>query len=146
MDAIAALAKGLGDEDVAVQLSAQAAMAKVADIGDAHTVKASLDQVSSKCEWTRIAALSTLADISGDAGHASRGTALDLKVDEAVREKLKDEDWGVRRAAMDTMAKRAPHNDTETIKAAKKLLEDQMGTVRESAIKAISSLVPKGSR
>jgi len=144
--AIQALAKGLGDEDVAVQLAAQAAMAKVADIGDQRTVRASLAQVSSSCEWTRIAALSTLADITAEAGHTTRGNPLDLEVDEAVKSKLKDEDWGVRRAAMDTMAKRAPHNNSEAIEAARSLLEDQMGTVRESAIKAIASLVPKGSR
>jgi HEAT repeat protein len=145
-DAIQALAKGLGDEDVAVQLSAQAAMSKVAEIGDERSVQACLELVSSSCEWTRIAALSTLADISGESGHPTRGTPLDIKVDAAVRGRLEDDDWGVRRAAMDTMAKRAPQNDEETLAAAKKLLEDQMGTVRESAIKAIAGLVPRGSK
>ncbi|CAJ1460552.1 unnamed protein product [Effrenium voratum] len=126
--AIAALAKALGDEDVAVQLAAQGAMSKVADIGDERTVKATLERVSSTCEWTRIAALSTLADITGKHGHATRGTSLDLEVDAAVRKCLKDEDWGVRRAAMDTMAARAAPNCAETVEAAKQLLEE--GTLR----------------
>ncbi|CAE7457626.1 engB [Symbiodinium sp. CCMP2456] len=94
-EAIAALAKALGDEDVAVQLAAQGAMSKVADIGDPRTVQATLERVSSTCEWTRIAALSTLADITGKFGHATRGTALDLQVEEAVKSRLTDEDWGV---------------------------------------------------
>lgn len=145
-DAIRAIAKALGDEDVAVQLAAQASMAKVAPAGDERTVRASLDQVSSKCEWTRIAGLSTLADITGKHGDPTRGTALDLEVDTAVRARLEDEDWGVRRAAMDTMAARAPPNCPEAVAAARKLLDDQMGTVRESAIKAIANLVPKGTR
>lgn len=145
-EAIAALAKALGDEDVAVQLAAQGAMSKVADIGDPRTVQATLERVSSTCEWTRIAALSTLADITGKFGHATRGTALDLQVEEAVKSRLTDEDWGVRRAAIDTMASRAAPDCPETLAAAKRLLEDQMGTVRESAIKAIAALVPKGSR
>lgn len=145
-DAIEAIAVGLGDEDVAVQLAAQFAMAKVADKGDELIVKVTLERVNSKCEWTRIAALSTLADITGEFGHATRGTPLDLEIDVAVKERLKDTDWGVRRAAMDTMAQRARHNCPEAIEAARSLLEDQMGTVRESAIKAIAMLVPKGSR
>lgn len=145
-EAIEAIAVALGDEDVAVQLAAQYAMAKVADLGDERTVSATLERTSSKCEWTRIAALSTLADITHKAGHVTRGSPLDLKVDEAVRSRLLDEDWGVRRAAMDTMAARAPHQCEETIGEARKLLEDQMGTVRESAIKAIASLVVAGSR
>ncbi|CAE7936688.1 engB [Symbiodinium sp. KB8] len=90
-EAIAALAKALGDEDVAVQLAAQGAMSKVADIGDPRTVQATLERVSSTCEWTRIAALSTLADITGKFGHATRGTALDLQVEEAVKSRLTDE-------------------------------------------------------
>uniref|UniRef100_A0A7S4RRW5 HEAT repeat domain-containing protein n=1 Tax=Alexandrium monilatum TaxID=311494 RepID=A0A7S4RRW5_9DINO len=145
-DAIEAIAVGLGDEDVAVQLSAQAAMAKVADKGDGRTVRAALERVGSACEWTRIAGLSTLADITEEAGHMTRGTPLDLEVDAAVRDRLGDEDWGVRRAAMDTMAQRAPRGCPEAIAAARRLLEDQMGTVRESAIKAIAALVPRGSR
>lgn len=145
-DAIRAIAKALGDEDVAVQLAAQAAMAKVAAVGDERTVRASLAQVSSTCEWTRIAGLSTLADITGRHAHPTRGTPLDLEVDEAVRGRLHDDDWGVRRAAMDTMAVRASPNCPDAIKAARSLLEDQMGTVRESAIKAIALLVPKGSQ
>jgi len=145
-DAILAIAKALGDEDVAVQLAAQAAMAKVAAIGDERTVKATLERVSSKCEWTRIAGLSTLADITGKADHPSRGSKLDLEVGSAIKGRLEDSDWGVRRAAMDAMADRAPHNDAEAMSAACKLLEDQMGTVRESAIKAIASLAPRGSR
>eukprot|EP00929_Paragymnodinium_shiwhaense_P054512 TRINITY_DN27329_c0_g1_i1.p1 TRINITY_DN27329_c0_g1~~TRINITY_DN27329_c0_g1_i1.p1 ORF type:complete len:496 (+),score=86.57 TRINITY_DN27329_c0_g1_i1:62-1489(+) len=145
-EAIQAIAIALGDEDVAVQLAAQAAMAKVADIGDQRTVAAALAQVDSKCEWTRIAALSTLGDITGKAGDATRGSDLDLKVDSAIKARLEDEDWGVRRAAMDAMSDRAPDNCSETIEAAKRLLEDQMGTVRESAIKAIATLVPRGSR
>ncbi|CAE7457619.1 DSPTP1 [Symbiodinium sp. CCMP2456] len=44
------------------------------------------------------------------------------------------------------MASRAAPDCPETLAAAKRLLEDQMGTVRESAIKAIAALVPKGSR
>eukprot|EP00435_Cladocopium_sp_Y103_P057823 s1789_g20.t1 len=147
--AIEAIAKALGDEDVAVQLAAQGAMSKVAELGDERTVKVTLERVSSTCEWTRIAALSTLADITGKFGHATRGSALDLQVDAAVKGRLEDSDWGVRRAAIDTMASRAQTNCQETLEAAKKLLEDlhdQMGTVRESAIKAIASLVPKGSR
>lgn len=146
MDAINALAVGLGDEDVAVQLASQGAMSRVADIGDERTVKVTLERLGSKCEWTRIAGLSTLADITGEFGHATRGTPLDKEVSKGVKERLTDEDWGVRRAAIDTMAKRAKHQDTECIEAAKSLLEDQMGTVREAAIKAIASLVPKGSR
>mmetsp|Transcript_35078 Transcript_35078/g.76593 ORF Transcript_35078/g.76593 Transcript_35078/m.76593 type:complete len:439 (+) Transcript_35078:51-1367(+) len=145
-DAIAAVAHALGDEDVAVQLAAQAAMAKIADVGDERTVSATLEKLSSACEWTRIAGLSTLADITGKAGHPTRGTPLDLKVNEAIRSRLQDEDWGVRRAAMDAMAKRALFGCGETIEAAKVLLQDQMGTVRESAIKAIAALVSKGSR
>lgn len=145
-EAIEAIAVGLGDEDVAVQLSAQYAMAKIADKGNERTVRATLQQVSSKCEWTRIAALSTLADITGEHGHDTRGGALDLEVDAAVRGRIVDEDWGVRRAAIDAMAARAPSNCEETIGEARKLLEDQMGTVRESSIKAIASLVPRGSR
>lgn len=145
-EAIEAIAQGLGDEDVAVQLAAQAAMAKVAEKGDPRTVAVTLKAVSSKCEWTRIAGLSTLADITHEAGHASRGTLLELEVDEAVRGRLEDTDWGVRRAAMDTMAQRAKPGCPEAIEAARKLLQDQMGTVRESAIKAIAMLVPKGNR
>lgn len=145
VQAIEAIAFALGDEDVAVQLAAQYAMAKVADKGDQRTVRATLEQVKSKCEWTRIAALSTLADITADAGHATRGAPLDLEVDVAVSDRLEDEDWGVRRAAMDTMAARAPTNCPTAVAAARRLLEDQMGTVRESAIKAIAALVPKGS-
>lgn len=145
-EAIAAIAKALGDEDVAVQLAAQAAMGKVAPVGDERTVAATLERVSSKCEWTRIAALSTLADITGEFGDATRGSELDRKVGEAVKGRLKDEDWGVRRAAMDTLAKRAAPQCEEAIAAARSLLEDQMGTVRESAIKAIALLVQKGSR
>lgn len=145
-DAIEAIATALGDEDVAVQLAAQAAMAKVADKGDERTVRVTLERVSSTCEWTRIAGLSTLADITHESGHPTRGTSLDLQVDAAVKGRLEDQDWGVRRAAMDTMAQRAPHDCPEAITAARRLLEDQMGTVRESAIKAIASLVPKGSR
>lgn len=144
--AINAIANALGDEDVAVQLSAQAAMAKVADTGDERTVRATLDRVSSECEWTRIAALSTLADITGEAGHETRGSDLDLDVDAAVQARLEDTDWGVRRAAMDTMAKRALHECPKAVGAARSLLDDQMGTVRESAIKAIASLVAKGNR
>jgi len=144
--AIESIAKALGDEDVAVQLAAQGAMSKVAPVGDERTVKVTLERVSSTCEWTRIAALSTLADITGPFDHATRGNALDLEVDLAVRESLKDSDWGVRRAAIDTMASRAKSNCTDTLDAAKALLEDQMGTVRESAIKAIAALVPKGSQ
>eukprot|EP00439_Symbiodinium_sp_Y106_P023320 s5746_g2.t2 len=97
-EAIAALAKALGDEDVAVQLAAQGAMSKVADIGDPRTVQATLERVSSTCEWTRIAALSTLADITGKFGHATRGTALDQQVEEAVKSRLTDEDWGAGQA------------------------------------------------
>mmetsp|Transcript_2130 Transcript_2130/g.5399 ORF Transcript_2130/g.5399 Transcript_2130/m.5399 type:complete len:464 (+) Transcript_2130:57-1448(+) len=145
-EAIQALAKGLGDEDVAVQLSAQAAMSKVIDVGDERAVSATLECVSSKCEWTRIAGLSTLADITGPPGHPSRSSDLDQQVQAAVAARLEDTDWGVRRAAMDTMAKRAAPNDEATISAAKKLLLDQMGTVRESAIKAIAALVPSGSQ
>ncbi|CAE8735974.1 unnamed protein product [Polarella glacialis] len=145
-DAIAALAKALGDEDVAVQLAAQGAMQKVAAVADPRTVRASLDRITSACEWTRIASLSTLADITGRFGHETRGTALDLEVDGAVAERLKDDDWGVRRAAMDTLAARAAPNCPVAIAAARSLLEDQMGTVRESAIKAIACLVPSGSR
>jgi len=145
-EAIEAIAVGLGDEDVAVQLAAQAAMAKVADKGDTRTVKASFERLSSQCEWTRIAGLSTLADITHAVGHPSRSSDLESKVDSGVKERLEDSDWGVRRAAMDTMAQRAPAGCAEAIAAARKLLEDQMGTVRESAIKAIALLVPKGSR
>ncbi|CAK9061607.1 Putative GTP-binding protein EngB [Durusdinium trenchii] len=94
-EAIDAVAKALGDEDVAVQLAAQGAMSKVADIGDERTVRVTLERVSSTCEWTRIAALSTLADITGKFGDATRGTALDFKVDTAVRGRLEDSDWGV---------------------------------------------------
>lgn len=47
---------------------------------------------------------------------------------------------------MDCRAQRAAPADEETLASARELLLDQMGTVRESAIKAIASLVPRGSQ
>ena len=72
------MAKALGDEDVAVQLAAQGALGRVAPPGDPRTVRQSLSKVSSGCEWTRIAALSTLADITQSYGEARGATDVHL--------------------------------------------------------------------